>query len=45
MADKSGAPEGMPSVPVIFYLFADRIVPKHPTLVEGTSIPSTEARV
>ena len=45
MTDRSGAPEGTPSVPVIFYLFADRIVPKHPKLVEGTSIPCTEARV
>jgi hypothetical protein len=45
MTDRSGAPEGTPSVPVIFYLFADRIVPKHPMLVEGTSIPCTEVRV
>jgi hypothetical protein len=34
-----------PSVPVILYLFADRIVPKHPMLVEGTSIPCTDVRV
>jgi hypothetical protein len=45
MTDRSGAPESSPSVPVIFYLFADRIVPKHPMLVEGTSIPCTEVRV
>jgi hypothetical protein len=45
VTDGFGAPEGTPSVPVIFYLFADRIVPKHPMLVEGTSIPCTEVRV
>jgi hypothetical protein len=32
-------------VPMIFYLFGDRIVPKHPLLVEGTSIPCTEVKV
>jgi hypothetical protein len=45
MTDRSGTPEGTLSVPVVFYLFADRIVPKHPMLVEGTSIPCTEAKV
>jgi hypothetical protein len=45
VTDRSRAQEGTPSVPVIFYLFADRIVPKHPLLVEGTSIPCTEVRV
>jgi hypothetical protein len=45
MTDRSSAPEGTPSVPVIFYLFADRIVPRHPLLVEGTPVPCTEVRV
>ena len=45
MTDRFAASEGTPSAPLIFYLFADRIVPKHPMLVEGTSIPCTEVRV
>jgi hypothetical protein len=45
VTDRSGAPESTPSAPVIFYLFADRIVPKHAPLVEGTSVPCTEVRM
>jgi hypothetical protein len=45
VTDRSSVPESTPSVPVIFYLFADRIVPKHAPLVEGTSVPCTEVRV
>jgi hypothetical protein len=45
VTDRPSVRESTPSVPAIFYLFADRIVPKHAPLVDGTSVPCTEVRV
>jgi hypothetical protein len=45
MTYRTNAVEEEPSVPVLVYLCADRLVTKQPYLVEGTCVPCSKARV